>query len=337
MSAAGEVRFGRSKGGAVRRTALTAFAVLVISLASAAPIGASSPAGKKSAPVRAVAFNQLHGLFCMPDETDFCNAPARVEIFGKWLERSKCPELVGLQEINVRLTELITDLVTEVCDGEYEIATQPTNEVDTQTVLTTLEIEEQGVLDLANFPWEAAWVRVSSPQGPIDFLTAHFASGANDPDCTAEICPPVCAPGISTNECHAHEVVEFFEGRSGAAVTLVAGDLNAVLGDPTLEALIDARFVDSWLEAGKKECDPETGIGCTGGCDEAPSTYIGMETKAGLECNRRIDFVMARPGDDCKLKVTSAKGFAHKPLASPIDSLYWPSDHKGSQAAFRCT
>ena len=321
----------------MRRMALTALAVLVISLVAAAPIGASGAAGgRKAAPVKAVAFNHLHGLFCMPDQTDFCNAPARVEIFGKWLERSKCPELVGLQEINARLTELLTELVTEVCDGEYEIAAQPTNDVDSQMVLTTLEIEEQGVLDLANFPWEAAWVRVSSPQGPMDFLTAHFASSLNDPDCTADLCPPVCEPGISTNECHAQEVVEFFDDRSGAALTIVAGDLNAVLDEPTLDALIEGGFVDAWLEAGKKECDPETGIGCTGGCSEASTTYIGMETTDGLDCDSRIDFVLALEGDDCKLKVTSAKGFAHKPLASPIDGLYWPSDHRGTQAAFRC-
>ena len=319
----------------MRRMALAAAAALVVAVAAAAPIGASAPAGTSDRPIKAVAFNHLHGQFCTPDQTDWCNAPARVEIFGKWLERAKCPELVGLQEINTRLTELLNELVDDVCGGEYTIHAQPTNTIDSQMVLTTLEVEEEGTLDIANFPWEAAWVRVKSPQGPIDFLTAHFASSSNNPPCTAEICPPVCTAGITTNECHAHEVAEFLQGRDGAAISIVAGDLNARAGSPTLLALTEADFVDSWLEFGRKECDPETGKGCTG-CSEAPTTYIGMETKQGLECTGRIDFVLAREGDDCKLEVSAAKGFAHVPLASPVDGLYWPSDHHGTQAAFRC-
>jgi hypothetical protein len=320
----------------VRRIALAALAVLVVSFVAAAPIAASAPEGKKNArPVKAVQFNLLHGQFCMPDQTDWCNAPARVEIFGKWLERSKCPELVGLQEINPRLTELLAEMVDTVCDGKYEMVAEPTNQIDTQMVLTTLEIEEQGLLDLANFPWEAYWVRVKSTQGPIDFITAHFASSSNNPPCTAAICPPVCTAGITTNECHAHEIVELLGSRTGAAMQIVAGDLNARPGSPTLAAFTEADYVDSWLEAGRRECDPVTGKGCTG-CSEAPTPYIGMETTAGLECDARIDFVLALPGEDCKLKVVSAKGFAHKPLPAAVDGLYWPSDHHGSQAAFRC-
>ena len=319
-----------------RMGVLATGAALLIAVAAAAPLGATTPDGKRAdQPVKAVTYNLLHGQFCMPDQTDWCNAPARVEILGKWLERAKCPELVGLQEINTRLTELLNVLVGDVCDGEYTIHAQPTNTIDSQMVLTTLEVEEEGTLDIANFPWEAAWVRVKSPQGPIDFLTAHFASSSNNPPCTAEICPPACAPGITTNECHAHEVAEFLGQRSGAAITMVAGDLNATRGDPTLDVLIDRGYVDSYLDAGNNECDPETGKGCTG-CSELPTPYIGMDTEDGLECGVRIDFVLGLGSDDCELDVTAARGFAHKPLARPVGGLYWASDHRGSQAAFRC-
>jgi hypothetical protein len=318
------------------RRAWIAIAALAIVSAGGVSAGASTPGGPPAdQQVSAVAFNHLHGLFCDFRNTDFCKAPTRVKIFGKWLERSGCPDLVGLQEINARLNELLTELVTKVCDGEYKVSFEPTNNTDAQMVLTRLEIIEEGTLDIASFPWEARWVRVQSPQGPVDFLTAHFASSSNNPPCTAELCPPICAAGIETNECHAHEVVEFLSGRSGAAMSIVAGDLNATRGEPTLDVLIGGGYVDSWLESGRDECDPETGRGCTG-CSERKSKYIGMETKKGLKCDHRIDFVLARPGDGCNLSVAEANGFAHRPLKKAVNGFYWPSDHKGSQAAFTC-
>jgi endonuclease/exonuclease/phosphatase family metal-dependent hydrolase len=298
--------------------------------------GASAQeAESRGKPVTVADLNLLHGLFCDADATDWCNAPARVEILGKWLERSNCPDLVGLQEIAARQEELLNELVTDVCDGEYEIGFEGVGSPDQQMVLTKLPVLEQGYLDIANFPWEAYWVRVDAPMGPVDFLTAHFASGANNPPCTADNCPPVCATGIETNLCHAHEVVDFFASRDDAVLTIVGGDLNARPDEPTLETLYDADFVDAWVEADRRECDPATGRGCTG-CSDLESTFIGMETREGLDCGSRIDFVLVRPGAECAL-ATKAKGFAHKPLKRPVDGMYWPSDHRGVQASLRCS
>jgi endonuclease/exonuclease/phosphatase family metal-dependent hydrolase len=314
--------------------------VAICGSASAAGLGSAAAQDAQdddgSAPVTAAELNLLHGLFCDPQNTDWCNAPGRVGVLGKWLERADCPDLVGLQEINERLEELLGELVAEICDGEYAIHFEDVNSPDRQMILTRLDVVEEGYLDIANFPWEAFWVRVDSPQGPIDFLTAHFASSANDPPCTAEICPPVCAPGITTNECHAHEVVEFFAARPDpAALSIVTGDLNARPDEPTVEALLDGGFIDVWLDAGRPECDPDTGKGCTGHCDEPDATLIGLDTRKGLACDGRIDFVMARPSAGCALE-TTAKGFAHKPLRKRVDGMYWSSDHKGVQASLRC-
>ena len=287
-------------------------------------------------PVTIANLNLLHGLFCQPNDTDWCNAPARVEILGKRLEQADCPDLVGLQEINARLEELLTRLLREVCDGEYEIGFEGVGSPDQQMVLTKLPVLEQGYVDLVHFPWEAYWVRVDTAQGPVDFLTAHFASSANNPPCDAEACPPICAPGIETNQCHAHEVVDFFASREGAALTIVAGDLNAQPDEPTLQTFYDADFIDAWIEANQPECDPVTGKNCTGGCDELETAFFGMETREGLACDARIDFILLRPDAGCDL-VTKAKGFAHKPLKKPVDGMYWPSDHRGVQASLRCS
>ena len=150
-----------------------------------------------------------------------------MQLFGDWLERAGCPDLVGVQEVGARLEELLTAQVPTWCGEDYTIAWAASAMPDRVMVLTRLPVVEQGALDIANVPWEAYWVRVRSPQGPLDFLTAHFASNSNNPACTDTNCPPVCPAGIETNECHGIEVADFFSRRTGAALSVVGGDLNA--------------------------------------------------------------------------------------------------------------
>jgi hypothetical protein len=285
-------------------------------------------------PVRVITFNALHGLFC-PDETDWCKAPDRVAMFGELVEAADCPDLIGLQEVGERLGELIPPLVETLCDGEYTIAWQAVEPpIDREMVLTRLPIVDQGYLDIANFPWEAYWVRVDAPIGPVDFLTTHFASSSNNPPCLPDRCPPICAEGITTNQCHAVEVADFFENRSGAVMSIVGGDLNARPGSPTVTTLTDAGFVDAWLASGQPECNPDTHVGCTGGGNQ-PEPWVGMDTEAGPGYDGRIDFLLVRPGADCEVDY-EASGFAHEPRATALNGLYWPADHAGVQANLGC-
>jgi endonuclease/exonuclease/phosphatase family metal-dependent hydrolase len=289
---------------------------------------------QKPKPVRVVTLNLLHGLFC-PPETDACRAPDRVAIFAELVEQAGCPDLIGLQEIGMRLEQLLPATVEKLCDGRYTIAWQAVASPDREMVLSRLPIVERGYLDIANFPWEAYWVRVDAPAGPVDFLTTHFASSSNNPDCQPGRCPPVCANGISTNECNAVEVVDFFRQRtSKAALTIVAGDLNARPGSPTLTALTGAGFRDAWLEARRPECDPTTHNGCTGG-GSAPEPFVGMDTKEGAGYDARIDYVLVRPGEDCDVDLEVA-GFADKARPSPLNGMFWPADHAGVQATIGC-
>jgi hypothetical protein len=289
---------------------------------------------QSSAPVRMATLNLLHGLFC-PPETDACQAPDRVQIFTELVEAAECPELIGLQEIGERLEQLLPDAVGSMCDGEYSIEWEGVASPDRQMVLTRLPVLEQGYLDIANFPWEAYWVRVRSSQGPVDFLSAHFASSTNNPICAPDRCPPICPPTISTNECHAAEVVEFFARRDGAAITIASGDFNARPGEPTIVRLLDAGFVDAWLEARNPECDPATHVGCTGGGTQ-PEPFVGMNTVEGPGFDERIDFVMARGGRGCELGI-DAEGFAVEPRDEPLNGMWWPADHGGVLAEMRCT
>jgi endonuclease/exonuclease/phosphatase family metal-dependent hydrolase len=298
---------------------------------------AAADGGDSGAPVRVLTFNALHGLFC-PEETDSCRAPERVQIFTELVEAAACPDLVGLQEIGTRLEELLPDAVAGMCDGEYEIAWQAVaGSPDRQMVLARVPIVDEGYLDIANAPWEAYWVRIDSEQGPVEFLTAHFASSANNPPCDASNCPPVCPAGIATNECHALEVIDFFDGREPAALTVVAGDLNAEPADPTVARFLEADFLDAWFESGNPECDPATHVGCTGGGSQ-PEPFVGMDTPEGPGYDERIDYVLVRPGGDCSVDALEleTEAFAAEPRAEPLNGMWWPADHAGVLAELRC-
>ncbi|MGH9113718.1 MAG: endonuclease/exonuclease/phosphatase family protein [Acidimicrobiales bacterium] len=284
--------------------------------------------------VRVVTYNLLHGLSC-PSSTDFCKAPARVHLLTHELEAADCPELVGLQEVAPRQEELLPPALESICDGEYEIAYVGANPFDNPMILTRLPVVEQGQLDIANFPWDAYWVRVDSPLGPIEFLTAHFASSVNNPPCDETRCPPICPTGISTNECHAREVVEFFAGRPDDAVRVVSGDLNALPGSTTLTTFTDAGYVDGWLEW-KPECDPATEQGCTGATEDPPGDLMGLDTVEGFAMTERIDYALVRPPATCDLRYLGASSFAGEPADPPEDGMYWASDHVGLTIDLKC-
>jgi endonuclease/exonuclease/phosphatase family metal-dependent hydrolase len=291
--------------------------------------------GDLRAAVTVATLNVLHGLFCEP-ATDWCRAPARLALVWRYLEAAGCPDLVGLQEIGPRQEELVVSELPALCDGAYRLEWGARPGPDRGMVLTRLPVEDAGLLDLANFPWEANWVRGRLAGGrAVDFLTAHFASSANNPPCDATRCPAVCAAGISTNECHAREVVEFFAQRPPAALSIVAGDLNATPDERTIEVLVDAGFVDAWSAAGNVECSARAPAGCTGGGDEPDTPLLGMDTVGGIPHDVRIDWVLARAGADCALR-TTAQPLAATAADPPVDGMYWPSDHAGLVARIDC-
>jgi endonuclease/exonuclease/phosphatase family metal-dependent hydrolase len=321
----------------MRRLGAALVAVVLIAAACTSDGGGDGAAEERpdgpAEELRVLTLNVLHGLFC-PPENDFCQAPDRAELVAAGLERAGCPQLVGFQEVGPRQGTLIPEAAARVCGGRYEVAWQAVDSPDREMILTTLPITDRGYLDIANFPWEAYWVRVTTPLGPADFLTTHFASSANNPPYTAELCPSLCPAGIETNQCHALEVVDFFAQRDPGTLQIVSGDLNAPPGDPTLTTFIDAGFVDTWLAAGEPECDPATGKGCTGGRERPENALDGLDVPDG-RYSERIDYVLAKAPPDCELE-PEAEAFFAEPFARPRRGLYWASDHAGVQATLRC-
>lgn len=302
------------------------------SSASSSTAAPSSSTAQAAVVVRAVTLNVLHGIFCAA-ETDFCHATDRAGMVADGVASAGCPELVGFQEIGPAQATAFPEAMAGVCEGRYELAWEAIDSPDRAMIFTTLPIVDRGYLDLAAFPWEAYRVRVETGAGPVDFLTTHFASSVNNPDCTAEICPPVCAVGVPTNECNAHEVVAAMDALDGAAIQIVSGDLNATPGSPTVTVLADAGFADAWLVSGLPECDPATGAGCTGDRPRPENALDGLDVTTG-RYTERIDYVLVRPESRCDV---IAKPWFAEPLESPVAGLYWASDHAGVSTEFACT
>ncbi len=329
----------------VRRHSLVLAVVLVTASCSgdgyggpparSAPSAATTTTVRAAAPVRVLTLNVLHGLFC-DQETDFCHAPDRALMVADAIEAADCPELVGFQEIGPRQPAVVPPAMEQVCDGRYKLAWEGIDSPDRATVFTTLPIRDRGFVDLASFPWEGYRVRVDTPIGPVDFLTAHFASSSNNPPCEGDVCPPMCPTGITANECHAIEVVAALDARrAGAALQIASGDFNAEPGSPTLTTLTAAGFTDTRAAAGEPECDAATGRGCTGDRDRPENALDGLDVPGG-HYRERIDYVLARPGKDCALDA-AVEPFASEPLSTPFRGLYWPSDHGGVLAELTCS
>lgn len=302
------------------------------------PTPTATPIPEPPTTVSVATLNVLHGLFC-PPETDWCDAPTRLEILWRHVEDAGCPEVVALQEISSRQAELIPEQLPGVCDGAYTtVLFEDMGWPDQEMLLTSLESTGDGFVDLAAFPWSAHWAMVEAPMGPVLVVATHFASSSNNPDCAPDFCPPeLCEEGLETGSCNALQVLDLADTiGTDAVLQLVVGDLNKPLDHPRIEILTSAGFVDVWTAAGHPECDPVTGEGCTC-CVDGPEPFEGLDV-AEQTMGSRIDFVLVRGGTDCEPDSGAGRiaPFAATPLEEPLAGLYWASDHGGVFAEVAC-
>lgn len=330
--------------------AIVCVAVLVVACSaddSTDPEAASTTEVAASGDVTMAAINQLHGLFC-PPETDACKAPDRLSLLWAEIERAGCPDLVGLSEIGPRQGELVPAQLPSLCDGRYELVWDPVGqgqEVDRQMILSAVPVLEDAYIDLAAFPWGAHWVKAQTDAGVVDFVTTHFASSANNPPCTPEVCPPICEMEVETGTCHAVQVVDFLQQRGTPGGTwVISGDLNREITDSRIAPIIGDGYVDVWSLGGNPECDSATGEGCTCCIESQVEDYDGGGlSDPTLRRVERIDFILVRVDDPkCRATVdtsgdadgdaTATGPFAFAAASEPINGVLWPSDHSGVQA-----
>jgi endonuclease/exonuclease/phosphatase family metal-dependent hydrolase len=285
------------------------------------------------AQVRVVSQNLLHGTACPPD-SDACDLPGRVDLFLRQLDEAGCPELVSLQEANGRTVSLLGDGIGEVCDDSYEIVSDDDPGLDREVVLTTLPVLGQERTRLAGPLRTALWVRVAADVGVVDFVSSHLASSSDDRPCDARTCPPPCEVDEMVGACQGRQLLAFADEVAAAdAVVVVAGDLNAVRGEPTVDVLVDGGYEDTHLLAGNTECDAATGAQCTSGrVDDALTDLTDPESRQ----TERIDFVLLGGPRACGA-IDPTGLFNGEPADPPgRGGLVFPADHTGVQATIEC-
>jgi endonuclease/exonuclease/phosphatase family metal-dependent hydrolase len=314
----------------MRRTAgLLLGAVL---LAAACSSSAKSDSASATPQLRVVTQNILHGSAC-PAASDGCALPARVELFMQQLDDAGCPELVGMQEVNPRIAKELRARLPKICSGRYDLVTDADPGNDREVVLSTLPVVGSRRFHLAGPLRTALWVRATSPAGIVDYFTTHLASSSDDRPCDPSTCPAPCKADDMLNACQAREVIALAEQYADPdAVVVIAGDLNAKPGEPTITAFHDAGYRDAQLAAGVAECTPSTGVQCTSGRIDDAMTDLTDPASKEIE---RLDYVWLRARRDCSV-VKPTGLFNATPAANGPAGLAFPSDHTGVIAVLQC-
>ena len=322
--------------------------VLMLAALAAPVLALATPAGAEPAApdVRIVNLNLLHGTFCPPD-TDGCQAPDRVALLVRQLEDSACPEVVGLQEINLNLARLLVEARKTACDGAYELAfPKKAASLDTEQVLTTLPIKSTKVIKLKGNFRTASRVVLTSPIGPLVLVVTHQDGDPETPSLTGcPSCTPPCSTDTSVFQCQTDAAAALADETGGPkAVRVLMGDFNVTSASARYQGLIRAGWVDSHLAAGNTECDTATGTNCTSGRDD--KSIEALKDPAARE-SERIDFIFVKPPARCSVAFDSATDddgdflgtglFKATPAVDGPGGLAWASDHTGIAADLTCT
>jgi endonuclease/exonuclease/phosphatase family metal-dependent hydrolase len=318
---------------------------------------APAPAACLDRDVTIADLNILHGLDCASTSGQ-CRLEDRIDLLGQWIVARGCPDVVALQEVisiiaPLSVPELVADKLLDVCPHPYELTYIQTNGFDDAIFLTRYPVLDASVTPLDGGFRYVLHARLDHPVGPVDLFTTHLASssdGATNP-CGAS-CPAECvAVGATTvRECQAEQtalVVEAQHDVPGPAFLM--GDMNAEPGEFEIDRFTSRGWIDTYLAAGNGECDPLTGLGCTGGRSEA------QLEEPDLNVDERIDYVFLIPsgvggacadvvdgpadgdGDGIATRLFADAPNPFAPSCGPLpDPICWPSDHVGVQSDVDC-
>lgn len=253
-------------------------------------------------PLSVLSFNMRHNVDCWEE---------RMELIADGIEQL-APDVVGLQEIEhaVEQGEILVEMLEER-GLDYELrqakksglAGDLTGEgIGIMSRSRVLEVEP---LDLSDGR-VAMWARVVHQGLLVDVFNTHLSAGGDE-----------AAIRVQQME----DVLAFADGKTGAQLQVLTGDMNAEPEDEPIARADAARFVDLWDLARAGDDGFTTGIDL-------------VEAKDGVEQtpDRRIDYVFARS--------VSSGGGAYSADVEVVlderapDGLY-PSDHTGVLAELR--
>lgn len=311
---------------------LTLAVLVTMALAAGCGSGSGSDGKPVNAEVHVVSQNLLHGIAC-PADSDRCDLPSRVALFVAQLEAANCPEIVAIQEANIATVDLLKDKTADACGGLYNVVWDDDPAVDREVVLTTGKVLGSERIRLAGPLRSALWVRIAAKVGPVDLVTTHLASSSDNRPCDTNSCPPPCEITDTLNTCQARQSADLLDSHMGpGSIGILAGDLNAAPGEPTIQVLLDRGYRDTHAAAGNPPCDPATGSNCTSG--RIDDSLVDMTNPASKQAER-IDFVMFATKRNCHTFQPTGV-FAANGGPAGFANLVYPADHSGVEAILIC-
>jgi endonuclease/exonuclease/phosphatase family metal-dependent hydrolase len=292
-----------------------------------------------------VSMNVLHGATC-DDGPGHCAVTGRMALLARALEQAGCPEVVALQELAPWWRELLDARLPTLCRGAYHLVSPPVvgADLDVETVLSRLPASNAQRFDLAARASlrRALRVELQTSLGPVVLVVTHAGTGSDDfgnggASCAeSNDCPPPCDPTGSAFSCQIVQLREIAAAQSedGRIATLVVGDLNLVPAARPLRALTAAGFIDTYRAAGRPECNPATGRGCTSGRDD---TKLATLREPNARESVRVDDIFLHPTLRCRPVYGPETGlFAATPATSGPGGVVWISDHTGAALDLAC-
>ena len=217
------------------------------------------------------------------------------------LEDAKCPDVVGLEEINLNLSKILAKAVPAACGGRYTTVFGGTPRTgDTERLLTTLPVKSTKVIKLIGNFRTASRVVLTSAIGPLVVVVTHQdgdpAAGLSKIPCK-NCAPPCIKARASAFVCQTVAAADLAQTAGGPkAIHVLMGDFNFTSASPRYAGLIADGWTDSHLAAGNAECDPATGTECTSGRDDKSLTTLQDPNAKESE---RIDFIFVKAPKGC--------------------------------------
>lgn len=214
---------------------------LLLPLAGLLP-GGTLDAAPDSGPVRYMAYN-LHQAFGTSGEMDVAAIAEVITGSGATVVGLQEVARAGLLNANTDLAHLLGDRLgwehveffgtTDPVWGNAILSRYPLGETETE------------LLPRVGTPYQRGYLAASveTPEGEVLFISTHLQH-INDPDFHDE------DPEADLYPVHHEQLATVMEEWDGRQPAVLVGDLNARPGWRQVEELLEAGWVDSWVEAG---------------------------------------------------------------------------------------
>ncbi len=280
----------------MRRTVATLSTIPILALACEAPApgGGADRAEAATDTVSVLTLNIWH------NQQDW---PARLEVIVPGVA-ARDPDVICLQEVlqNPELPNQAETLAERLGYRAYFASWDSAGSAKRygNAILTRDPVMDSGsrTLDPPDDYRVVAHVRVDPGPGPVDVYCTHLHHTQERPE---------------TRRAQIEGALAFIDETRGSGPVVLAGDFNARVGAPELEAL-QGRFTDTF-----------------GALVPDADTVTTLNTAKG-HTPRRIDHVFVAPGEESTLVPVSARRI----LDEPVDSV-WGTDHFGVMVWFERT